>query len=156
MHVHDQAAKLHLVQSLRDGFDGSALLGHEEDSFPASNESRDEIGDGLGLTRPGRALDDERLAREHAVDGHVLAGVGVEYEELVCGWVDIGLAGLGIADSGSERLPGLNIAGHRGDDVALGKQFAVLLQVGDERHRRVGEDGCDGTRLDDEIGKSTP
>ena len=86
MHVHDKVAESHLVQSFRDGFDGSALLGDEEDALALGDEGRDEVGDSLGLSCARRTLDDERFAAKHTINRHVLAGVGVKDEELVRWW----------------------------------------------------------------------
>ena len=105
--------------------------------------ARDEIGYGLGLTRAGRTLDDERLAAEHTIDRHVLTGVGVEYEKLARGRIGVGLVGRWIAYTRGKGLTRLPITRDSCDDVVFSKQLPVLFQIDDQRHRRVGEYGCD-------------
>ena len=85
MHVHDKVAESHVIQSFRDGFDSSTLLGDEQNAFALGDEGGDEVGDSLGLSCARRTLDDERFAAKHAINRHVLAGVGVKDEELVRG-----------------------------------------------------------------------
>ena len=59
MHVHDKVTESHLVQSFRDGFDGSPLLSDEEHPLTSGDEGRDEVSDGLRFARARRTLDDE-------------------------------------------------------------------------------------------------
>ena len=74
----------------------SHLLGHEQDSLPVTNSGRDNIGDGLALAGPGRALDDHIAPAANLVHGQGLAAVTVDDVQHV-GWrdvpVDVGVLG---------------------------------------------------------------
>ena len=156
VHVHDQLAEPDLFQSLRDGFDGGALLGDEENALAPRYERSDQVGYGLRLARPGRSLDDEGLTAEYPVDRHMLTGVGIKYQELLCGRIDVGPVGIGITDPGRQRLPRLAVTGDCGDYVVCREQRTVLLEVAYQRHRGVREDGCNNAGLDGQFGKRLP
>ena len=141
MDVQDHVGQANAVQALEDGVDGGALLGHEEHLLVARQQARDQVGDRLALARARRSLDDQILAGKDAIDGLVLAGVGVEDQEFVVRrrrvGKDDGARGRFVAMS--QRRPGGRIAGHRRQQVVRLDRRVRALDVAHHRQLRVEE-----------------
>ena len=70
--VQDQVAQAETLQSPDHGVDGGTLLGHEQRPLALAGQGCDQVGDGLALAGPGRALDHQVGPAAHGVDDGLL------------------------------------------------------------------------------------
>ncbi len=133
--VEDEVGQAHPLEAREHDVQGCPLLGDEQHAPTRRHGPREQVGDGLGLARPGRALDDQVRTAAHGVDGGLLGGVGVEDEVLARG-VDVSGA---VRHRGAHGLQGTRVAGQRGDDVVVGEVRPLCREVGDHGQLGVGE-----------------
>ena len=140
MQVKNQLAEVLLAKPLGHGIDRGAFLRHEQDFLAAGNQRGDQVGDRLALAGSRRPLDDQALAREHRVDRVVLAGVGIQNQELISQRHLIRARnGLWPGPLGADRRAGLLIARQRRDQLMRDQLIQCPVKVGDHRQLGVGE-----------------
>ena len=140
MQVEDEVAQADIGEPLGDGVNGGALFGDEEDGSAVRSLRGDEVGDGLALTRAGRADQHHVVAGETGTDGGGLGGVGIEHEEL---FARRGIAGSGASIARFGRIFGadaglcIRVVGEGGDERMGGYRCRGAFKVA--HHRQLGE-----------------
>ena len=114
-----------LAQAAGDDVEGGLLLGDEHDGPPRGQRPEDEVGDGLGLARSGRPLDDEAAPGDGV--GHDPGLSGVRGQGQVLGRLVDVEAPIGRADRVHEVLaPSRHEVG---DERVGGDRRPVVLEV---------------------------
>jgi hypothetical protein len=140
MQVEHQLAETPLRQPLGHGIDRRAFLGHEQHLLATGNQRPDQVRDRLALARPRRPLDDQAPPGQHRVDRVVLAGIGIQHQELIrqrhlIRPRDRPRPGPLTADRGA----GLLITRQRRDQVMGDQLIQRIVQIADHRELGVGE-----------------
>ena len=150
MAVHHQVGQTYPLEAARHHLDGRLLLRYEQNPLGLGHKGGNQVGDSLGFSGARRPPNDHRLAGQGPVYGPVLAGIGIQDQELAFRRVNIGLIGRRVVNAGIKGIARFRHPGNGGHHIVGGKGFGVVFQVIHQRHIGIVEVADYQTRCDAE------